>query len=87
MGRQRTKLDGKGLELLVLIAYRFDQISIGRARELLGWSDAKIRDQAPKRVGRTMTCEKCGEGVPVPTMCPSCRPDEPYKGMVRCPRS
>uniref|UniRef100_A0A6M3IH75 Uncharacterized protein n=1 Tax=viral metagenome TaxID=1070528 RepID=A0A6M3IH75_9ZZZZ len=40
------------LELLVLAARKYDEISEGRAVELLGWSRDKIREQMPKRVGQ-----------------------------------
>ena len=72
MGRKPRKLDDDGMALLVLIAYRFDQISIGRAREILGWPDAEIRKQAPMRVGRRVICRECGEDFPVQEECVQC---------------
>ncbi len=42
--------DRKTLELLVLGCWAHEEISIGRARELLGWPDNKIREQAERRV-------------------------------------
>ena len=44
------EIDRKTLELLVLAAYSHDEISIGRARELLKWDDIKIKIEADSRV-------------------------------------
>jgi hypothetical protein len=45
MGRNQRR------ELLTLAALKWGEISEGRARELLGWSRKKIRDEQKRRVG------------------------------------
>ena len=42
-------IDKTRLELITLAAFAHGEISIGCAREVLGWADAKIRAQAEKR--------------------------------------
>ena len=43
--------DRNTLELLVLASLKHEEISEGRARELLGWKREKIREEQGKRVG------------------------------------
>lgn len=44
--------DHKTFELLVLAALKHEEISEGRARELLGWKRETIREEQDKRVGK-----------------------------------
>lgn len=48
---KKIQMSKEMFELLVLIAYAHDEISIGKCRDLLGWQDSKIREQAEARVG------------------------------------
>ncbi|MHC4867215.1 MAG: hypothetical protein ACYTEX_24320 [Planctomycetota bacterium] len=49
--RTRNSYNRRTLELLTLAALKWGEISEGRARELLGWSRKKIRDEQKRRVG------------------------------------
>jgi len=53
MSRKQT-IDRSTIELLVLAAWAHEEISIGRAIELLGWNDTKIKEQAEKRVSNAV---------------------------------
>jgi len=57
------RIDAKTFEILVLAAWAHDEISIGRARELLGWKDSKIREQAEKRVSNAATLKEERDGL------------------------